>query len=164
MPAVPSGWNQISFFRLLRTPVVWRLLLATPVTDASVRMGLKQMGETGPLKAARISAPMLDWVAAWQRDTATMRNEAMMIRACGTFSGGFDPSIELTQQELATIDVPCLALVGSADPIGGPAFVGARLSDAKLIELDGVGHLPWLAEPTRVADEIAAFVITANRG
>lgn len=161
-PPFLSGWNQISFFRLLRTPLLWRLMLAAPVTDASVRMGLRQMGETKPLKDQSIPAPMLDWVAAWQRDTATMRNDASMIRACGTFLGGFDPSLDLTSDELADVGAPCLALVGADDPIGSPEFVAARMPDATVIELAGVGHLPWLAEPVRVADEIGAFVTTAR--
>jgi 2-hydroxy-6-oxonona-2,4-dienedioate hydrolase len=161
-PPFLQGWNQISFFRLLRTPLLWRLLLAAPVTDASVRMGLQQMGETKPLKAGSIPGPMLAWVAAWQRDTATMRNDALMIRACGTFRGSFDPSLDLTNEELAAVGVPCLVLVGKDDPIGGAAFVGARLPNAEVRELADVGHLPWLAEPTRVADEIAAFVASAK--
>ncbi len=161
-PPFLPGWNQLTFFRLLRTPLLWRLMLAAPVTDAAVRMGLKQMGEAKPLAEATIPEPMLDWVAAWQRDTATMRNDAAMIRACGTFFGGFDPSLELTDQQLASEFPPRLALVGADDPIGGPEFVAASLPDATVTGIAGVGHLPWLAEPGRVADEIAAFVATTN--
>lgn len=169
LPAFVPGWKQPAFFTLLRTPVIGRLLLAAPVTRASARMSLKQMGEHQALANGRIPAAMIDWTRAWQRDTDTMRNDAATIVACGTRTAGFDPSLDLTSAELASIEAPCHAVVGTEDIVGGEDLgraLVAALPKATLEVWDGAGHLPWLGDPTRFAAAIRSFVAAAqqNRG
>ena len=159
-PFVP-GWTAPPFFTVLRAPVLGRLVLGLPPTAATVRMGLRQLGQRRALTAGRIPAPMLDWELAWQRDTDTMRRDAAMIRACGTFLGGFDDSLDLSAEELAEVTVPVHVLVGTDDPVGG-AEVAERLAEMlpqSSVEVwDGVGHLPWLDDPGRVAESLSSVL------
>ena len=111
-PFVP-GWRPPGFFTILRMPLLGRLFLALPATRASVRMALKQFGHTASLQADRIPLPMIDWERSWQRDTDTMRNDAAMIKACGTLRGGFDDSLELSAADLARVTAPCHIVVGT---------------------------------------------------
>jgi pimeloyl-ACP methyl ester carboxylesterase len=160
-PFVP-GWTQIRFFSALRAPMLGRLLVNLPATTASARMGLRQMGEGRALDSGRVPKGLLEWNLAWQRDTGTMRHEARMIRACGSFRRGFDRSLDLTAAELSAVRAPVHVLVGSADVIGG-ADVGAALAEtlpaADLEVWDDAGHLPWLGDADRMAQSIRQFLV-----
>lgn len=159
-PFVP-GWTQIPFFTMLRTPLVGRLLPYLPATSASVRMGLRQMGQARSLTEGDIPLAMLEWERAWQRHTNTLRNDARMIRQCGTFRGGFESRLELRPEDLHRVATPVHVLVGSADPIGG-AEVGRdleRLIPHATLEIwEGAGHLPWLDDPGGLASSVRSFV------
>jgi pimeloyl-ACP methyl ester carboxylesterase len=159
-PFVP-GWTQIPFFTLLRAPVLGRVLVSLPATAASARLGLRQMGEAQALRSGTIPSALLEWNVAWQRDTDTMRNDARMIRACGSFRLGFDSSLDLTPAQLARVVVPVHVLVGSADVIGGAA-VGAALAEtlpeAELEVWEGAGHLPWLGDADAMARSLHQFL------
>lgn len=160
-PAFVPGWTAPSFFSILRTPAIGRVVLALPASRSAVRMSLRQMGHGHALANDNIAPAMLEWVLAWQRHTDTMANDAAMIVACGTWRGGFDPALDLTADELAAIDTPCLVLGGSADPVGGPDTIerlAAALPNASADCLDDAGHLPWLDDPTWVADHITEFL------
>ena len=104
---------------------------------------------------------MLEWELAWQRDTDTMRHDAAMIRACGTFLGGFDDTLDLSADELAEVTVPVHVLVGTDDPVGG-ADVAERLAAAlprgSMEVWDGAGHLPWLDDPARLANSLSSVL------
>lgn len=160
-PAFVPGWAPPSFAGLLRTPLLGRLLLHAPPTRASVRFSLRGFGHGRSLAEGRIPAAMLEWIRAWQRDTDTMRNDATMILACGSWPKGFDPALDLTPEELATLRAPCLVLSGAADPVGGADVtraLAALLPDGSVEVWEGAGHLPWLDEPARAATAIAGFV------
>jgi 2-hydroxy-6-oxonona-2,4-dienedioate hydrolase len=163
-PAFVPGWRAPGFFTWLRAPLVGRLLLAAPVTASSARMSLKQMGHRRSLEADAIPAAMLEWVAAWQRDTDTMRHDGAMIRACGTWRGGFDLSLDLSPEILGTVEAPCLIIVGTDDPVGQEEVaqtLASLLPDAAVEVWAGAGHLPWLDDPQRMAASIGAFLGTA---
>lgn len=160
-PAFVPGWSAPGFFRLLRTPVVGRLLLAMPPTPGAVRMSLRQMGHGASLAAGRIPPAMLAWARTWQRDTATMRNDAAMIVACGTRRDGFDPSLDLDDGDLARVVAPTLVLCGSDDPVGGEDVcrsLAARLPHATVEVFEQGGHLPWLDDPARAARLVSSFL------
>jgi pimeloyl-ACP methyl ester carboxylesterase len=164
-PAFVPGWRQPQFFTLLRTPILGRLVVAAPATRASVRMGLRQMGHAGSLAAGRIPDAMLDWERAWQRDTATLRNDAEMIVRLGSRRGGFDRRLDLGPAELAGAKAPCLVLIGTEDPVGGEPVarhLQSLLPDAAVEVIDGAGHLPWLDDPVRIASRTEAFVLDAE--
>jgi pimeloyl-ACP methyl ester carboxylesterase len=160
-PAFVPGWRPPRFFSILRAPVIGRLLLATPPTRASVRLGLRELGHGRSLGAGVIPAPMLEWVRAWQRDTDTMRNDAAMILACGSRRDGFDPRLDLRLDELAAVKQPCLVLSGSEDPVGGEDVVRSLAGMLPSCELEvwpGAGHLPWLDDPEAFGARIVEFV------
>ncbi len=160
-PAFVPGWRPPRFFSILRAPVVGRLLLATPPTRASVRLGLRELGHGRSVRAGVIPAPMLEWVRAWQRDTDTMRNDAAMILACGSRRGGFDPRLDLRPDELAGVKQRCLLLSGSDDPVGGEDVVrelSGMLPSCDLEVWPGAGHLPWLDDPAGFAARVVEFL------
>src|SRR5919206_1734896 len=160
-PAFTPGWRQPGFFKLLRTPLLGRALLAAPVTRASVRMSLAQLGHKRSLAAGRIPDAMIDWTRAWQRDTDTMRNDARMIIGLGSWRGGFDPSLDLTLDDLAAITTPVLLLTGTDDPVGGEAEshrFASLLPDATVEPLVGAGHLPWLDDPACFSAHLTAWI------
>ncbi|MEZ4322475.1 MAG: alpha/beta hydrolase [Myxococcota bacterium] len=164
-PAFVPGWRAPSFFTLLRTPLLGRLMLSAPVTPGAVRFGLDQMGHRRSLAAGRISAPMLDWCRSWQRDTDTMPNDAAMIAACGTWLGGFAPELDLDDAALARVSAPVRILGGSDDPIGDGAVVrglASRLPAAEVEVLEGGGHLPWLDDPAWAAAGICGHLGAAE--
>jgi pimeloyl-ACP methyl ester carboxylesterase len=164
-PFVP-GWTQIPFFTMLRVPLLGRLLPYLPATSATVRIGLRQMGQTRSLIEGEIPVAMLDWELAWQRHTNTLRNDARMIRRCGTLAGGFDRRLDLSPEDLDQIHTPVHILIGSSDPIGG-ADVGRDLErlipNATLEIWDGAGHLPWLDDPSKLARSVRSFVGRPHR-
>jgi pimeloyl-ACP methyl ester carboxylesterase len=162
-PAFVSGWSPPRFAALLRTPLLGRLLLAAPATPRTVGMSLRQLGHERSLAAGRIPEAMLAWVLAWQRHTDTLRNDAAMIIGCGTWRGGFDPSLDLEDRDLCAVQAPCLVLSGTDDPVGGidvTRRLASALPDATVEVLDHVGHLPWLDDPVRVATHISEFATT----
>lgn len=66
---------------------------------------------------------------------------------------------DLTQR-LAEVSAPALVLVGSEDEATPPALsraLAAGLPNARLVEVDGAGHLPCLEKPTDVARLIREF-------
>ncbi len=159
-PFVP-GWMPPPFFTVLRAPLLGRLVLRLPPTAASARMGLRQLGQRRALTEGRIPAPMLDWELAWQRDTDTLRHDAAMIRACGSFLGGFDDSLDMTADELAEVTVPVHVLVGTDDPVGGADVaqqLAATLPQGSFELWDGAGHLPWLDDPDRLANSLSSVL------
>ena len=108
---------------------------------------------------------MLAWVLAWQRYTDTLRNDATMIIGCGTWRGGFYPHLDLDDNDLSAVKVPCLVLSGTDDPVGGVDIterLASSLPDATVEVLNNAGHLPWLDDPERVAVTLSDFVHDAR--
>lgn len=164
-PAFVPGWTAPAFSSLLRTPLLGRLVVALPASAASVRMSLRQFGHASTLEHGRITTPMLDWIRAWGRDTSTMRNDAAMIIACGTWRGGFDPSLDLTIDELTRIEMPVELRFGADDPVGGQAVgeqLAVALPNVQLHLLPDAGHLPWLHDPTWLAAGIHSTLERAS--
>lgn len=164
-PAFVPGWRQPRFFRLLRTPVLGRAVLALPPTPGSVRFSLRELGHQASLRAGKVPAPMLEWIRAWQADTDTMRNDAAIIVRCGSWRHGFDPSLDLGDDILSTVHAPTLVVVGSEDPVGGEEIARGlvdRLPRAQVEVMDDAGHLPWLDDPGRAAELAFSFVTAAG--
>ena len=117
----------------------------------------------GARRADRIPEPMLAWTRAWQRDTATMRNDAAMIRACG------DAGSPLRSRRSTSTRATCCR--ASALPARGRDRRSGRRRRPDAIDLAAraagrhrrrvgraPGHLPWLGDPARAASAIGAFV------
>lgn len=159
-PAFVPGWSPVRFFTLLRAPLVGRLMLAAPATRASTKFSLKEMGHRRSIAEGRITPAVFDWTFAWQRYTDTMRNDAAMIKKCGTWRGGFAKSLDLTAEDLARVHAPCAIAVGTDDPVGGEDVarqLGSLLPNASVAMWDGAGHLPWFDEPDRAAHLVSDY-------
>lgn len=68
---------------------------------------------------------------------------------------------------LPAIRVPTLILHSANDrtlPIGGSRYLAKHILDAKLVELHGPDHVPWLADAEAVVDEIEEFLTGVRRG
>ena len=69
-----------------------------------------------------------------------------------------------TSEELASIDVPTLVVHGTADlmlGVGNARAIAERIPNARLEELDGVGHMFWLEEPQRSAELIRSHALAS---
>jgi 3-oxoadipate enol-lactonase len=63
--------------------------------------------------------------------------------------------------ELASVKNPTFIAVGSLDGATPPALgraLAARLKDAQLMELAGLGHAPHVEDPAAVVELIAPFL------
>jgi proline iminopeptidase len=63
--------------------------------------------------------------------------------------------------ELTAVDVPTLVVVGGLDvitpPVGGRRLA-ASLPAARVVELDGVGHFPWVDGPEQFVAAVESFL------
>jgi class 3 adenylate cyclase len=61
---------------------------------------------------------------------------------------------------LGSIRVPTLLLhrTGDIQPIEGARYMAERIPNAKLIELEGDDHWPWVADPAQVCDHVEEFL------
>lgn len=163
-PAFVPGWEQPAFFTLLRTPIIGQIIVRMPAGQRDVLRFLHAMGSEKAVATNRIPDSVLDHTVAWMGHTGTMRNDAAMIRACGTRARGFDPDLDLRPHELATIETPTLVIGGSEDPVGGPAVVSGlaqMLARGTVATIPDAGHLPWIDDSQAVADELRAFLASA---
>jgi pimeloyl-ACP methyl ester carboxylesterase len=68
---------------------------------------------------------------------------------------------------LPSINVPTLVVHAIGDrimPIGHGRYLGKTIPGAKMIEIDGMDHLPWCAGSDTVVDEIEGFLTGVRRG
>jgi pimeloyl-ACP methyl ester carboxylesterase len=66
--------------------------------------------------------------------------------------------------ELASLDVPSLAIVGALDaPFREPAREFVEQTRGRLVVIDGTGHMPMLEQPQAVADAIDEFASSLVR-
>jgi pimeloyl-ACP methyl ester carboxylesterase len=71
------------------------------------------------------------------------------------------------RQVLPAIRVPTLLLHSVNDqtlPIGGSRYMAERIPGAKLVELSGADHIPWLADAEAVVEEVEEFLTGARHG
>lgn len=61
---------------------------------------------------------------------------------------------------LPSVHVPTLVIhrTGDVIPVSGGRFIAQRIPGAKLAELPGDDHVPWITDPDSVLDEIEAFL------
>jgi pimeloyl-ACP methyl ester carboxylesterase len=68
---------------------------------------------------------------------------------------------------LPAIDVPTLVLHREADrvvPIRMARYMEARIPAARLVELPGADHLPWVGDQDALLDEAEEFLVGSRRG
>ena len=66
--------------------------------------------------------------------------------------------------DLPAVTLPVLQVIGAEDPVTSPegaAWLRARLTDARLVEIAGCGHYPMFEAAERLDEELAAFAAAA---
>jgi pimeloyl-ACP methyl ester carboxylesterase len=146
------------FLKLLRSPI-GSIIVRIPEREGMLRGQLRGVGHGASLEAGRIPAEYLDWHIALTNRTDSMRNEREMVRAVLTDAG---PTTAFDDAELAAVTQPLLMLFGTDDPFGTPDiwrdFIG-RMPNAELRLLADTGHVTWLDDAPRVADELRDFLL-----
>jgi len=147
-------------------------LIASPIGAVMVRLAqkpgrvrafMRQAGHAASLDAGRIPEEYVSWRVAFERETDSMRNERNMVRSIVSWRTGLRAGVTFDDAELADIEQPTLLVYGTADPVG-TAEIWRRVVDAmpraELQLVDGAGHMPWLDDPSAVADAITRFIGT----
>jgi pimeloyl-ACP methyl ester carboxylesterase len=102
------------------------------------------------------NASYLQWLARWRRMSGSPAAIAMMVRIVRETDA---------RHILPAIHVPTLLMHSKNDmlvEIPHSRYMAERIPAARLVELDGPDHFPWLADGDRVVDEIAEFVTGAR--
>jgi 2-hydroxy-6-oxonona-2,4-dienedioate hydrolase len=129
------------------------------VNERIVRPMMKRIGVADP------SDDVVRTFTALLRHTDTMRNEQTAGPRILSLRGMVESTL-FSDEVLAAMTAPTLLLWGTADPFGDAPIArafAARLPDATLELLDGVGHAPWLDEPERCASAVLEFLERPGR-
>ena len=73
---------------------------------------------------------------------------------------GARPWIQLGEDALRTLRPPTLIVAGADDSHGGPALAtraGQLIPNSTVHILNDAGHLPWIDDPSAVADAVLQF-------
>ena len=84
----------------------------------------------------------------------------------GTAVTLMEANLELDIRDiLPAIRVPALLVHRRHDmlPIEGARYMAERMPDARLVELDGEDHWPWLVDPDEVCDHVEEFLTGARQ-
>jgi pimeloyl-ACP methyl ester carboxylesterase len=146
--------------RLLASPA-GALMVRMPGNRSRLRSILRQSGHGPSLDDGRIPNEFVDWRVRLERETDSMRHERDMVGAIVT-GKSYRPGLTFDDAELAAIRQPTLHVHGTRDEAVGSAESRQRVSDAlphgELCLVEGAGHMPWLDDPTGVAEEISRFL------
>lgn len=148
--------------RMTAVPGLGPLLTRLPVGARMARSMLRQLGLGAALDAGRLPDEGLSWFRSLLNDTGTMRNELAAMPPVMDPRHGLSPDLVLGADLLGSIEVPTLLLWGSIDPLGGERVARSfapKVPGAGLEVLPGVGHVPWLDDPDRVAAAVARFLV-----
>lgn len=97
------------------------------------------------------------WWSRWLRSSASPAAAATLIR--------MNSEIDI-RHVLPAIRVPTLVLHSTNDrtiPFGASRDLAERISGAKLVELQGIDHVPWGCDAERIVEEIEEFLTGVRR-
>ena len=145
--------------RVATVPFVGALMFRLPATKGMVTAILKQVGLRDAFENGMVSDAFLECFRSLLNDTDTMANELRQGPPIVTPIKGFNDTILIPDEVLASISVPTLFLWGTNDPMGGGAV--ARPFAAKVpgstLELIPGGHAVWVDDPEHVAASLSTF-------
>jgi 2-hydroxy-6-oxonona-2,4-dienedioate hydrolase len=153
-PGFVEGMRVTAFDRLVLLPGARHVFTKFPPSERGVHSTFRQLGHGKSLAAGGISAAMIAWAMAVQRHTDTMHHEFAAMAAMGSFRKGFDPSLTIGRELLATVRSPSYFLWG-ADEVYGDESVAWGVADAmpsaQLEFLPDAGHLCWFDDVEHAA-------------
>jgi pimeloyl-ACP methyl ester carboxylesterase len=152
-----------SFIARIASPL-GALIVRLPFSPDRARSMMRDSGHSASLDAGGIPDELPAWMAAFARDTPSMRHERAMVRTL-VGRGGWKRGLTLDDGELGAIEPTVTWVVGSADPIGSVHLwkrVARRMPRAEVTIIDNAGHLPWLDDPATVADAIRRAMPAAD--
>ena len=98
------------------------------------------------------------WWAHWLRSSASPAAAAALLR--------MNMEIDI-RQVLPAVRVPTLLMHSRNDRViefGASQYMGEHISGARLVELQGIDHVPWGCDSDRILDEIEEFLTGARLG
>jgi pimeloyl-ACP methyl ester carboxylesterase len=132
------------------------IMVHLPLSPDRARSIMRDSGHGATLDAGRIPDELPNWLAAFARDTPSMRHERAMVRTL-VGRGRWKPGLTFDDRELAAVEPPVDWIVGSADPIGSIELwqrAATRMPRARVTIVANAGHLPWLDDPAAVGGVI----------
>jgi pimeloyl-ACP methyl ester carboxylesterase len=151
-----------TIIRLIASPL-GAILVRLPANAGRLRGMLRQVGHGESLDAGRIPDEYIDWRLAFERETASMRNERAMVRAIVSVRSGLRHGLPFEKSELAAIAVPTLMVYGTCDPVGSTEIWRQtidHLPRGELQPIDRAGHMPWLDDSSGIAGHITRLLAT----
>jgi pimeloyl-ACP methyl ester carboxylesterase len=99
---------------------------------------------------------LVRWWGRFERQSMSPRMARAAIRLC--------MSVDI-RDVVPTIHVPTLVIHSTEDvvPIEGARWLAEQVPDARLVELPGDDHWPWISDPDDVVDEVEVFLTGERR-
>jgi pimeloyl-ACP methyl ester carboxylesterase len=154
------GVRPPAFMRIAAIPGIGALMkrMMRP-SDETLRRIFVSMGHGKSLDAGKIPAAFFDWGVQMSSDTPTQRNDFEAVNRAVSVTGA-RPWIQLGEDALRALRVPTLLVSGTDDSHGGPALAtraGQLIPNSTVHIVNDAGHLPWLDDPSAVADAVLRF-------
>ena len=148
-------------------------LLGSPLGALMSRVRWREKMETGQARRSghgpalddgRMPQLFVDWKVDMTNGTEWRVHERNMVRAT-VGRGGWKPGLTFDAQDLSSLSMPVLMVLGTADPVAPletlKDFV-AQIPDGTLNVIQGAGHLPWFDDPEHVAESLRDHFHTAT--
>jgi 2-hydroxy-6-oxonona-2,4-dienedioate hydrolase len=148
--------------RFAGIPGIGQIMARMPISRASAKMMLRQVGLKGAIDSGKFSNEMLDWFVALLRYTPSMRNEIRATPKVITPVKGLNQEMLFTDELLARVTSPVYCFWGEDDPNGGAETAkqfAARLPQCTLELVPDAGHAPWIDETERATASTLAFLM-----
>jgi pimeloyl-ACP methyl ester carboxylesterase len=160
-PALLPDQQIPKFMKAIMLPGVRKVIAALPPNKKAEESIMREIGHGASIDAGLLPEAHGEWYAALQRYTDTMRNDFDLIHSLKA-KGGFDQTVVLGADTLATVRTPTHFIWGADDTFGGADvanwMVEAMPSATVEIRADS-GHLPWLDAPASVAGATQEFLL-----
>lgn len=159
-PALINGSHVPSFMRPMLLPVMKWIIPRLPATASIFNKIIVGLGHAYSLEHQLIDRTLIQWYISLFNNTDTQINEISMITKAYP-SGKIKSSFRITDAELEKIERPALLLWSSNDPFGDiqtAQHLTSKIKNSTLICFENSGHLPWLDNPVRHAEEIKKFI------
>ena len=147
--------------RFAGIPGIGQITARMPISRASAKMMLRQVGLKGAIDSGRFNAEMLDWFVALLRFTPTLLNEIRATPKVITPVKGINHEMLFTDELLARVTSPVFCFWGEDDPNGGTETAkqfAARLPQCTLELVPDAGHAPWIDEQELATASTRAFL------